>query len=64
MAEPELVKVPTTAIINIGTLLTGDVSEPYGSADSLLIQEGLIAQIGNVDSAESERVIEIGRAHV
>ncbi len=64
MAEPELVKVPTTAIINIGTLLTGDVSEPYGSADSLLIQEGLIAQIGNVGSAESERVIDAGGATV
>lgn len=55
---------PTTAIVNIGTLLTGDVAEPYGNADSILIECGMITEMGGVDSARAERVINVGGATV
>jgi enamidase len=55
---------PTTAIVNIGTLLTGDVAEPYGNADSILIEGGMITEMGGVDSARAERVINVGGATV
>ncbi len=55
---------PTTAIINIGKLLTGDVAEPHGTADSILIEEGLITELGGVDPARAERVINVGGATV
>lgn len=55
---------PSTAIMNIGTLLTGDVAEPYGNADSILIEEGLITEMGHVDPGRAERVIDVGGATV
>ncbi len=36
----------STAVINIGALISGDVESPTLEADALLIQEGKIAQIG------------------
>jgi len=64
MATTEVAKAPTTAIINIGVLLTGDVAEPYGSADSLLIQEGVITRIGNASADEPDRIIDVRGATV
>jgi len=55
---------PTTAVVNIGTLLTGDVSEPYGTANSLLIEDGVITQLGNVATETVERTIDVGGATV
>jgi enamidase len=64
MAISEMVKAPTTAITNIGTLFTGDVDEPYGSADSLLIEQGIITQVGDARAGEAERIIDAGGATV
>lgn len=55
---------PTTEIVNIGVLLTGDVAEPYGTADSLLIQDGVITQIGNANTGDAERIIDVRGATV
>ena len=55
---------PSTAVINIGTLLTGDVDEPYGKADSLLIEGGIITRVGDVGDCDAERVIDVGGATV
>lgn len=41
----------TTAIVGIGTLLTGDLSEPVGGADSILIEDGVITRLGGVTGA-------------
>ena len=57
-------KTPSTAVINIGTLLTGDVDEPYGKADSLLIEDGIITRLGDVGDCDAERVIDVGGATV
>ncbi|MFP3913830.1 MAG: amidohydrolase [Actinomycetota bacterium] len=53
---------PTTALVGIGTLLTGDLTSPVSAADSLLIEDGLITRIGGVD--EAERVIDVRGATV
>lgn len=52
----------STAIINIGTLLTGSLETPILEEDSLLIEGGRISKIGNVDAAD--RVIDVGGATV
>lgn len=55
---------PSTAIVNIGTLLTGDVDDPYGSATSLLIEDGVITRMGDAGRDDAERVIDAGGATV
>ncbi|MGH9135705.1 MAG: amidohydrolase family protein [Acidimicrobiales bacterium] len=55
---------PATAIVNIGTLLTGDAATPYGDADSLLVDDGRIAQVGDVGRTAAKRVIDVGGATV
>ena len=57
-------EMPSTAVINIGTLLTGDVDEPYGTADSLLIEDGIITRLGDAGDSGAERVIDAGGATV
>ena len=57
-------ETPSTAIINIGTLLTGDTREPYGTADSLLIEDGIITRLGDAADCGAERVIDAGGATV
>ncbi|HBC92822.1 MAG TPA: Enamidase, partial [Pelotomaculum sp.] len=37
------------AITNIGTLVTGDISNPLREDDTILIQDGRIAGIGGVE---------------
>ena len=59
MLEPK-----TTAVVNIGTLLTGDLGAPFAEAESLLIEDGVIVRIGGVTAADGERVIDVGGATV
>ena len=54
----------TTAIVNIGILLTGDLRGPIAAADSLLVEDGRIAAIGGVAAGEADRTIDIGGATV
>jgi enamidase len=53
MAEPK-----TTAIINIGKLVSGDLDSPTIEAESLLIADGKIAQIGDVTAGDAEQVVD------
>ncbi len=55
---------PVTAVINIGTLLTGDVADPYGAATSMLIEDGVITRLGDTTATDGERVIDAGGATV
>ncbi|WP_419918051.1 amidohydrolase family protein [Candidatus Poriferisocius sp.] len=55
---------PVTAIINIGTLLTGDVVDPYGTATSMLIENGVITRLGDTTATDGEQVIDAGGATV
>ncbi|RZS86322.1 amidohydrolase family protein [Pigmentiphaga kullae] len=42
------------AIVNLGRILTGEWREPYASGDAILMQDGLIAKVGTLSSAEVE----------
>jgi enamidase len=61
MGEPA-----TTAVVNIGTLLSGDLQKPKLEEDGLLIEEGRIAAIGSSGdfAATAERVIDVNGATV
>lgn len=60
MAGPE-----RTAVVNIGTLITGDLSRPVIEADSLLIEDGRIAAVGAAAGPEDvDRVIDANGAAV
>ena len=60
MAGPE-----RTAVVNIGTLVSGDLSRPVIEADSLLIEDGRIAAVGSGLGAEDvDRVIDANGAAV
>jgi enamidase len=59
MNEPK-----TTAVVNIGTLFTGDLDSPFAAADSLLITEGQISKIGDVAAGDGERTIDVNGATV
>jgi enamidase len=59
MDEPK-----TTALVNIGTLMTGDLASPMATADSLLISEGRISKIGDVEDGDGERTIDVNGATV
>jgi len=54
----------TTAMVNIGILLTGDLTGPISDADSLLIERGTITAIGGVDTSTADRTIDVGGATV
>lgn len=54
---------PVTELVNIGTLLTGDLAAPIAAADSLLLRDGLIVAIGG-GPGDAERVIDVGGATV
>jgi enamidase len=41
-----------TAIVNIGTIVTGDLKSPFAKGDGILLRDGLIAEIGTL-SAEA-----------
>lgn len=59
MSEPK-----TTAVVNIGTMYTGDLATPIAEADSLLIEDGQIAAIGGVSGVDADRVIDVNGATV
>jgi enamidase len=42
------------AIVNLGTIVTGDWREPYVAGDTILTQDGRITSIGTASSAEVE----------
>lgn len=46
----------TIAFVNIGTLVTGDIDQPICKADTIIVQDGKIAKIGNVDILEGLKV--------
>ncbi len=54
----------STAVIGIGTLLTGDLGRPRSDADSLLIENGRITAIGDIDPRDADRVIDAQGATV
>jgi enamidase len=37
-----------TAIVNIGTIVTGDLATPFAKGDGILMRDGLIAQLGTL----------------
>ena len=54
-----------TAVINIGTLVTGDLAEPVRDAEALFIEDGRIASIGSAECFEqADRIIDAGGATV
>ena len=54
----------TTALINIGTLFSGDLETPVLAADSLLIDQGRITAIGDTTAADGELVVDVRGATV
>ncbi|REK20491.1 MAG: amidohydrolase [Actinobacteria bacterium] len=54
----------STAIVNIGTLVSGDLEEPLLEADSLLIEDGVISKLGSVEASDADRVVDVGGATV
>ena len=54
-----------TAIVNIGTLVTGDLGGPVADAEALFIEDGAIASIGSADGYEhADQVIDANGATV
>lgn len=54
-----------TAVINIGTLITGDLGQPVSDAGALLIEDGRIASIGSAGgSVQPDQVIDANGATV
>ncbi|MFQ5517054.1 MAG: amidohydrolase family protein [Acidimicrobiia bacterium] len=54
-----------TAIVNIGTLVTGDLETPTAAADRLGITDGVITDIGSAaDPGDADRVIDVHGATV
>jgi enamidase len=54
-----------TAIVNLGAILTGEWREPYASGDSILMENGKIAEIGTIAANKIEAcdvVIDADRA--
>jgi len=53
-----------TAVVNIGTLVSGDLSDPLLDANTILIEGGLIAGIGTDLDVDADQVIDVGGATV
>ena len=54
-----------TAVINIGTLVTGDLGQPVRDAEALLIEDGRFASIGSAaGSQQADQVIDANGATV
>lgn len=43
-----------TAIINLGTIVTGDWRHPFATGDSILMHEGKIVEVGTVNASQTE----------
>ena len=60
-----MVTAQRTAVVNIGTLVTGDLRQPVLDAETLLIEDGLIASIGFAEGHEdADQVIDANGATV
>jgi len=46
-----------TAIVNLGTIVSGDWREPFVTADSILLADGKIEAIGSLSAANSMRAM-------
>lgn len=56
---------PTTSVVNIGTLLTGDLADPVAQADAIAIRGGLIAAVGDTAALrDGDQVIDVRGATV
>nr|WP_278116427.1 amidohydrolase family protein [Mesorhizobium sp. WSM4875]WIE94798.1 amidohydrolase family protein [Mesorhizobium sp. WSM4875] len=44
-----------TAIVNISSILTGDLSAPFVDGDTIVTADGLIEAVGNIGAADVER---------
>lgn len=56
-----------TAIVNIGTIISGDINQPIIAGDTLIVAEGKIAAVGQADLLKSyqvEKTIDAGGATV
>jgi len=55
----------STALVNIGTLLTGDLGAPVAAADAIRVEGGVITAVGDtVALRDAERVIDVHGATV
>lgn len=54
----------TTAVVNIGTLFSGDLRQPVLDFESLLIENGRLAALGEVDGNDADMVIDVQGATV
>ncbi|HEX2368149.1 MAG TPA: amidohydrolase family protein [Acidimicrobiia bacterium] len=53
------------AIVNAATVVSGDVNDPIADADSILVRDGLIAEVGRgLDPGDIDKVIDCGGATV
>ena len=60
-----MVQPRRTAVVNIGTLVTGDLARPVIEVDRLLIEDGRIIRIGSGQApADADRVIDANGATV
>ena len=41
-----------TAIVNLDTIVTGDWREPLADGDSILMEDGLIEEVGTVEASK------------
>lgn len=51
-----------TAIVNVGTILTGDLDEPVGRGDCLVMADGKIESVGIAPKGDCDVVIDAGGA--
>ena len=53
------------AIVNAATVVSGDINDPTADADSILVRDGLIAEVGRgLDPGDIDKVIDCGGATV
>lgn len=65
MSGPSSFGVARTLVRNIGTLLTGDLAHPVADADSLLLVDGQVAEVGTAaTAADVDRVLDVQGATV
>ena len=51
------------AIVNAATVVSGDVNAPIADADSVLVRDGLISDVGRgLDPGDIDKVIDCGGA--
>lgn len=43
-----------TAIVNLGTIVTGDWRDPYAKGDSIMMEDGKIVEVGTIAANKIE----------